>query len=511
MVTRIIGSIADSTGIPITGYLTVKLNAPMINETPNPDQVRYTKPTRYKLQSGSFDDVRDELGNSMAGGIQLVPSNEPTYQFSYEYEVTKLELYLDGVLYTGDYHKEGSNYYTGVVNFAGRQQLTPYNRITLESLFEPINTSIPDQATIEWSKLQHSSINTSNINTSAYFIAGLVASDYAKEISLNLATPKGNWNISTVYQTFDVVFNPGDNGTYWYINDNPSSGNPVTDSLYWMKIGQASSGGSTGIQPSDVLLDLVFGTGWQTESGKAPVASRLFTQLSKYAELTNTPYFTNNARGITRNVGDNTDHFATTGFIQAALNSYAPPPSTTAPDINLTDKSLKIVNSNTLKNVLSRITSLSEERSSGTNGGIAVSGWNTRALNTYYYNGGSNVIPDFPGIVFTLEANAQYWIEAWACVCGVGKHRLFICQNNSPTFTILLRGRSMNTGMEGYQLNVVPNDYAHLSGRYNVGASPIQCVLRHWVQTVGRAEDLGKATSIGGNEIYSQVNIFRID
>lgn len=511
MVTKIIGTIADSTGNPVTGFLTIKLNSPLINETPNPDEVRYTKPSRYKLVNGSFANVQKEDGTAVANGIELLPSWEPTYQFEYHYEKITLELYLDGELYTGDYHKDGATYYTGAVNFPGRQALTTFNRITLEPLFEALNTSIPDQATIEWSKLQHVSINSSNINTAAYFIASLIANDYANKISLNIARPRGNWNVTTQYQIFDVVFDPSDNGTYWYINEVASTGNPVTDLTYWMKIGQASSGSGGGIQPSDVLLNTAFDAAWETESSKAPVASRLYTQLMKYATLANTPYFSNNARGLTRNPGDNTDHLATTGFVQREINSIVVPPATVAPDIVHTSRDNKIANSAFVKQVLGRLTSLSEERSVGTNGGVGVTGWNTRQLNTYYSNGGDIVIPPFGGIAFTLEANAQYWIEAWASVCGVGKHRLFLCQNNSPTFTILLRGRSMHTGMEGYQMSVVPNDYAHLSGRYNVGANPISCVLRHWIGKSGDSQDLGKASSIGGNEIYAQVNIFRLD
>jgi len=158
MVTKLVGTIADSAGNPVTGFLTIRLNAPLVNETPNPDEVRYTKPVRYKLINGSFADVQNDQGVAVANGINLLPTNEPTYNFEYHWENTTLELYLNGILWTGDFHKEGTNpvrYFTGAVNTPTRQELTPYNRVTLESLFEPINTSIPDQDTMEWSKLQH--------------------------------------------------------------------------------------------------------------------------------------------------------------------------------------------------------------------------------------------------------------------------------------------------------------------------------------------------------------------
>lgn len=503
MVTKLVGTITDSTGNPVTGFLTIRLNAPLVNETPTPDETRYTKPIRYKLVNGSFANVQKEDGTAVPNGVELLPTNEPTYQFDYNYEFLTLELYLVGERWTGDFHKEGTapvRYYTGAVNFPARQELTPFNRVTLESLFEPINSSIPDQATMEWSKLQHSSINSSNINTAAYFIAGIIANDYANKISLNIARPRGNWNVATQYQIFDVVFNPSDNATYWYINEVATTGNPVTNIIYWMRIGQASSGGGGGIEPSDVLLDLAFSqANWETESGKAPVASRLYAQMIKYAVLADSTFLS--LRAPTRPLGTNTTEVATMAALQQALSAFVAPPSTTAPNLtNFDAESQNIVNQFSYKRSLNRYFRATQEASSGSGGG---GGGGNRTLTHLRENSvsnpqGSQNVAELTGGFIQLRAGT-YFIEGRAASRGTDGTRHDLVTSTGVT---LIVGDSVHPGMTGRLITEIGNTWGGFSARL-VLDSTVNVTIRSNFQTTGDSTDRGRPAGRGGNEIYA--------
>lgn len=473
----------------------------MVNLGTNPDEVRYTKSTRYKLINGSFANVQNESGGAVASGIELLPSNEPTYQIEYHYEVITLELYLAGDRYTGDWHKDGSNYYTGAVNFPGRQQLTPFNRIKLEPLFEPINTSIPDQPTLEWSNVQHSSINTSNINTAAYFIASLVATTYGSQISLNIARPRGNWNVATQYQIFDVVFNPGDNATYWYINSTPSVGNPLSNASYWMKIGQASSGGGGGIQPSDVLLDEAFGSAWQTDNSKAPVASRLYNQMIQYALLNDAVF--NRLRAPTRPLGDNSTDVATMQALQQALNAFTSPPATTAPNLTELDASTpNIVNQWAYRRMLNRYFRVTSEVAGGQGGGTGAGNRTMTHIrdNSVSNSAGSQNVAELTGGFIQLRAGT-YFIEGRAASRGTDGTRHDLVTSTGVT---LIVGESLHTGLTGRVLTEVGNTWGGFASRI-VLDSTVNVTIRSNFQTSGDATDRGRPAGRGGNEIYGVI------
>jgi hypothetical protein len=500
---RIVGTIADSGGRPVTGFLTVKLVTPLVNTAPNPDEVRYSKAIRYKLVNGSFNSVQDENGNTLASGVELLPSNDPVYQFEYHWEKTTLELYLNGNLWTGDYHTEGTNpvlYYTGATNHSNRQQLTPYHRKTLVPLFDPIHSSIPNQTTVEWSTLQHVSVSSTNLNTAAYHIASLVATQYASQISLNLARPRGNWNVASQYQQFDVVYNPADNGTYWYINTTPSVGHPVTDTNYWMKIGQATSGGGSGIQPSDVLLDLEFNeTNWSTQNSKAPVASRLYNQLIQYAKLNDAVFA--RLRAPTRPLGENSTDVATMQALQQALANYNPPPSTTAPNLtNFDAESTQIVNQWSYKRMYNRYFRVTQEAPPGVGGGSG-SGLRpfTHIRNNTVFNpaGSQNVVELTSG--YAQLRPGKYYICGRAASRGTdGTVHNLIAQDG----TILIRGDSIHTGQTGYQLSVVGNTWGWFSGQITLSTTT-NVIIQSLFETTGDATDRGRPCNRGGNEVYA--------
>ena len=59
--------------------------------------------------------------------------------------------------------------------------------------------------------------------------------------------PRGAYNDATVYKFMDMVSENG--SSYFYKNKTPSSGHPVTDTVYWDYIAIKGETGSDGLSP----------------------------------------------------------------------------------------------------------------------------------------------------------------------------------------------------------------------------------------------------------------------
>nr|WP_288835534.1 hypothetical protein [uncultured Flavobacterium sp.] len=523
--TKLIGIIKDSIGNPVTGYLTVKLNAPLIDISTDPDSVHYNLEYTYKVIDGDLEDVETVDGTPIAAGIELLPTDEPTYNFSFKYESTILELYLDGKVYAsiypngestgGDYHQFnvigddpdlGLRYYTGAVHSEDSELLEEFNRVNRLALFEPFNTNIPDEVELEWSELQHSSVNTSNINTSLQHIARLltVGSNLQSLVS-GIYNPLGDWNGSTEYNRGDVVYYDSTKGSYWYISYTPTTGTLPTNTTYWQKLVEGTEIGGVS---ADFLLDTIFGVGWNGVTNKAPTADKLYDYLVTLAKLDEAATFTTSLQAPTRSLGDNTTHVATTAHLQAALSALTVPPATTAPTIEQISNNTNIINAVTLKRITNMFARVTEEKPQNDSGGSG-QGWRNLEFikeNSIYNSAGSvNMISVNPPYV-TVKAG-RYRVWGRAASCATQGTRLDV---RTSTGVTLIQGDSEHNGLGDFQISYHGNVWSKVSGVINL-SSETNIGLYHSFSLFGNSNDRGRPCGRGGNEIYAVLELQRIN
>lgn len=511
--TKIVGIIADTSGTGLTGKLTVKLNAPLIDRSTTPDTVKYMKPDIYDVTNGDLGTVKQN-NVVVPGGIDLQPSSEPTYQFSFTYTKIETQYFLaDGSRYIGSVHLHtDSKWYTGLVHSTQSQLLTQQDVSSDVELFEPFNAGIPNTAQIEWADLQHSSINYSNIDTSLYNIAQLLTQGtLVQSLVTNIYNPKGVWLNTTQYSKGDVVYYTPEKGSYWYINNVPSSGNLPTNPAYWQQLISATEVVGGGADPTTVLLNQAFGVTWDGVINKAPTADVIYDQLVKYALLSGATF--GSIQVPTRAVGENSLHAANMTAIRQALAAFVPPSSTTAPNIssiNPIPPNTEIVNANVLLMSQRRYAKIQEEKVQGQAGGQG-SASNTRYLEFVKENavnnisGSENILEPIPPWA-ELKAGV-YRVRGQACCCGVGGTRLDVINSSGG---ILIQGKSGHTGMEGYQASVLPNYWVTVEGRVSFDVAT-RIGLRHLIQTSGISTDLGRPCNRGGNEVYAVLEVWRMN
>lgn len=501
---QIVGTIKGSVGELISGKFITKLDAPLVDSSTTPDSIHYPKEQVHVVTNGNL--------NTAVPTITLNRSDEVTYTFRFTYTVTDLILYLDGIEYAkqdynglktgGPWHTHTDTFkYTGEVHSAQSELLTTFNRQYDLDLFNPFHAHILTTygTTVEWSELQHSSINTSNIDTSAFFIAGLIVERYKNQLVSELLVPRGDWLAGTVYNKNDVVRYPSDNNAYWYINDVSSSGNLPTNTTYWMLIIEGSDVTPDPIDPSTVILDTAYGVAWNGVTNKAPSADKIYDEMVGLARLADATFGI--LKAPTKGPSTNTTDVATTAFVQTAVSGISVPPATTAPNVDLWLRDTKIVNMNTLHKVTTKVAYATSEKIPGQDGGPAGSSISQRLL--------TNLLVNFNGCSNGLTSGyiqvppGVYEISAGAATCGGNNHRLLL---RSSTGVDLILGGSRATDNRGYQLSYLGNDWAEVNG-YVESASTINLGLFHYIETRGSSTDFGRACFSGGNEIYAWIKV----
>lgn len=508
--TQVVGTIQGTETELITGTLTIRLDAPLVDESTTPDAVHYPKIQKHTVTNGNL--------NTAVPPINLIRNDEVTYYASFTYVVTDLILYLDGVEYAKvDYNglKSGgpwhtytdSKKYTGEVHSAQSKLLAEYSRQSDIPLFDPFHFHILTTygATIEWSQLQHSNINTSNIDTSAYFISTLLKDLYGNILVAGLMNPRGDYNGGTTYKKYDVVSYPSDNSVYWYINETPLAGNIPTNTTYWMRLIQGTNITPSPIDPTSVLIADSFGSSWDGVTNKAPTANALYDQMIKYALLQDATFAS--LKAPTKNPSTNTTDVATTAFVQNAVGSITVPPATTAPGISDTgDNSTKIVNTNFLKRVLMRYCKAINQLNQGTAGGTISGGFALRNLNVLSVDD-TEVTNGLTGGYIQLKPGF-YHVEAYSCVSAVGQNRAILISSDG---TFLILGTSENAAGNGYETRLRGNCWSRICGEISIGATT-NIGIRHYAEITGiNSEELGRAANRGGPEIFASIEVWRLD
>lgn len=132
---------------------------------------------------------------------------------------------------------------------------------------------------------------------------------------------------------------------------------------------------------------------------------------------------------------------------------------------------------------------------SGTNGGTPVAGWNTRELNTIETN-----IPDF-----TLSSNrinfpsGVYKVTASAPANSVGRHKILLYNVTDSETVIVGSNAYSNISYGAHNLSI-------LQGILNI-SNPKSFEIHHYITSPA---GIGYATNAGVDEVYTQVEIFKI-
>lgn len=476
------GKIEDSGGVGLTGILRVTLDAPLIDTTDSPDAVQVPATKDFAITAGA---VSVTLTQSETASI--------TYRFQFLTQQTINQYFFsDGDLYTGPkhYHTD-SNWYTGSAHNDDSKLLFESSETRSETFLD-FHAIVPNQSTCEFASLLPTGITTDILDTSLRRLAEILTGniDYVEALR---GGPRflGTYSPTTYYKQDDSVSYGG--SSWIWIDSDPGVGSaPSLSNPNWQQIAQKGDSGGTGGQ------DTAYSSGGWDGATWAPAANAIRDKIETLAPLAS-PVFTGNPRAPLQLLTDEDDSIATTLYVADKIDDRLA--SLTVETKASGDSSTAPASTEFVKNVIGRRSQLLDQRTSGTSGGGAVVGTQTRTLNTIAQNAGDVV--DLISNTFTLRAGI-YWIEAIAHVFAVDRARLFLYNVSSGTRLSLpslsafassanqghatgrLRGRLVVTGNTDFQLR----QYCETANGNGLGVA------------VGEA-------SIA--EIYAIVDILRID
>lgn len=240
--TLITGKICDSAGQPLTGVLTVTLDAPMASGA-----------TQMTLYARSFTVLNGDL---TAANINVPASyaQQTTYRIKY---VTV----SDGVELTWlDFH-----------------------------------CLVPAEASVPLSQLTPTGVVAETLDTSIRRIANLLITDPVYLSKLTGFTYVGDWRDDTLYYRGNVT--KYDGSSYIYIAANPSIGNLVTDNAYWQLVASKGDTGS-GTTGNDTPYNATTWLGQTDAPSRNSIRNVLESQflktstanLAQYAPLANAAF-----------------------------------------------------------------------------------------------------------------------------------------------------------------------------------------------------------------------------
>lgn len=476
------GKIEDSGGVGLSGILRVKLDAPLIDTTDNPDAVQVPATKDFTITAGA---ISISLTQSETAAI--------TYHFQFLTQQTINSYYFpNGDLYTGPrhYHTD-SNWYTGSAH-NGESELLFESSETRSETFLDFHAIVPNQSTCEFASLLPTGITTDILDTSLRRLAEILTGnvDYVESLR---GGPRflGTYSPTTYYKRDDSV-SYGGSSWIWIAIDPGVNSAPSLSNPNWQQIAQKGDSGSVGGQ--DTPYDA---TGWNGATW-APTANAIRDIIELLARL-DSPIFTGNPRVPLQLLSDEDDSIASTLYVANKIDDSLA--SLAVATVSSGDSSTAPASTAFVKNVLGRHSQIVDQRPSGTAGGASVVGTQTRTLNTIAHNAGD--IVSLTANTFTLRTGT-YWIHAIAQSYAVDRQRLFLYNVSAGTRLTLPStngfGASANAG----------ESLATLWGRLVVTANT-DYQLRQYCETAN-AFGLGVAVSEPGQlETYAIVDIVRID
>ena len=482
----ITGTIKDSGGSVQSGTLRLVLDSAIVNESTSPNSTHIPISRDYAITSGVVNiDVPESATDNTTYRIQFIKS---ATLLSYFFE--------DGDSYTGPkhYHSD-NNWYTGAAHTSASVLLYEQSE-TRETVYLDFRTIIPNVPTVEFSALLPTGITTDKLDTSLRRLAEILTQNVSfVNILRGGPRPKGTYVSTTYYQLGDAVTY---GGSWWYfvsntpaVNQTPSTENAV----YWQQISTKGDAGGTG--GTDTAYDA---TGWNGASF-APTANVLRDKIETLAPLAS-PTFTGNPAAPTQLTSDNSTKLATTAFTQAILTGFLASPTFTgvpvAPTASAEVSTTQLATTAFVK-AFHRYSRITDTKSSGTAGGTSLaSNTQIRTLNTTDANAGD--VTALSSNRFTLRAGT-YRFRISAPGSGVGSHsaRLYNFTNGVTALAGSAEAAGSSTTTRSWvvgQLTLsTANDFE----------------VRHFTTNAVSTSGLGLAASSGTSEIYTVVEIWRVD
>lgn len=356
---------------------------------------------------------------------------------------------------------------------------------------------VPNQPTVEFSGLLPTGIVADQRDTAIARLAQLLTTnqDYATALR---GGPRylGSYNAATVYGKDDCVAYAG--SSWIWISNTPAAGStPAVGNANWMLAAAQGNPGGTG--GTDTAFDP---TGWDGATW-APTANAIRDRLVLLATLAD-PAFSGNPTAPTQAVGNNSTRLATTAFVIAEiLARLASSPTLTTPALAATPADTAngtgIASTAFVKNVFHRYSRLSDTKTAGTPGGASIAGTQTRTLNTIDTNAGDVVA--LTANTFTLRPGT-YRIRAIAPAYGCGSQRAFL-------FNVTTSGRTLN-GTSGFCAASSDSTMSEILGTFVCNVNT-DFQIRHAIANAVATNGLGVSAGDGNTEIYTVVEIWRLD
>ena len=479
----ITGTIKDSGGSVQSGTLRLVLDSAIVNESTSPNSTHIPISRDYTITSGVINiDVPESATDNTTYRIQFIKS---ATLLSYFFE--------DGDSYTGPkhYHSD-NNWYTGAAHTSASVLLYEQSE-TRETVYLDFRTIIPNVPTVEFSALLPTGITTDKLDTSLRRLAEILTQNVSfVNILRGGPRPKGAYASTTYYQLGDAVTY---GGSWWYfVSNTPAAGQTpsVSNTTYWQQISTKGDAGGTG--GTDTAYDA---TGWNGASF-APTANVLRDKIETLAPLAS-PTFTGNPTAPTQLTSDDSTRIATTAYARSLF--FASPAFTgtpTAPTASAEVSTTQLATTAFVKS-FHRYSRITDTKSPGTAGGTSLSA-NTqiRTLNT---------TETTPGDVIALSSNkftlrtGTYLFRISVPGSGVGAHsaRLY----NVTAGVTSLNGSSEAAGSSTTTRSIV------------LGALTISTAsdfeVRHYTTNAVSTNGLGLPVTSGSVEIYTIVEIWRVD
>jgi len=268
----ITGIFLDSGSVPIvSGGLTVKLDAPIIDTSTTPDSL-YTQTER------SFPIVNGLLPtNGATQGITLpqTATKNTTYSFTV-YQTTTAPTYYfqDGRYYDGISHLYSDGFYwSGVSHSTASIRLDRVDTTAQTIVIATFHSIVPNVAQVDFAQLIPVRVSTDKLPTTIQELAGVLVNTPQYLALLTQTHWQGTYNPLQLYAEYDQVFYAGSG--WIFINSVPTVGQtPSTlNTAYWNVLASKGDPGGTGGQ--DTPFDA---TGWLGQMW-APTANALRNYL----------------------------------------------------------------------------------------------------------------------------------------------------------------------------------------------------------------------------------------
>jgi len=268
----ITGIFLDSGGVPIvSGGLTVKLDAPIVDTSTTPDSL-YTQTER------SFPIVNGLLPtNGSTQGITLpqTATKNTTYSFTV-YQATTAPTYYfqDGRYYDGISHLYSDGFYwTGVSHSTASIRLDRVDTTAQSIVIATFHSIVPNVAQVDFAQLLPVRVSTDKLPTTIQELAGVLVNTPQYLALLTQTHWQGTYNPLQLYAKYDQVYYAG--SSWIFINSVPTVGQTpfVGDTVYWnLRVSKGDPGGTGG---QDTPFDP---TGWLGQTW-APTANALRNYL----------------------------------------------------------------------------------------------------------------------------------------------------------------------------------------------------------------------------------------